>query len=123
MKSKTALFLPTLLLFSYLVFANSADSARICIQTQDKKLEQAFNRAVDMALSHVQTGKSGVVDRWEKGAGTGNVVYIPCYWVGYNSRTAFYSHDICHQVVGGHLLNLHLENFKSSLFLRITDCI
>jgi hypothetical protein len=81
------------------------------IQASNKKLEQAFNWAVDMALSHVQTGKSGLVDRWEKGAGSGNVVYIPCYWGGYNSRTAFYSRDICHQVVGGHLLNLQLENF------------
>jgi hypothetical protein len=64
-----------------------------------------------MALSHVQTGKTGVVDRWEKGEGSGNVAYIPCYWGGYDSRTAFYSRDICHQAVGGHLLNLQLENF------------
>jgi len=90
---------------------DATDSLRIRIMTPDRKLERAFNWAVDMALSHVQTGKSGVIDRWEKGEGTGNVAYVPCYWGGYNSRTAFYSRDICHQVVGGHLLNLPLENF------------
>lgn len=87
------------------------ETAKIQIQSSNKKLEQAFNWAVEMALSHVQTGKSGVVDRWERGEGSGNVNYIPCYWGGYKSRTAFYSRDICHQVVGGHLLNLDLENF------------
>jgi len=100
-----------LLLINFNVYANDIDTLRIRINTSNKKLEQAFNWAVDMALSHVQTGKSGVIDSWEKGEGSGNVAYIPCYWGGYNSRTAFYSRDICHQVVGGHLLNLQLENF------------
>jgi hypothetical protein len=92
-------------------YAMVNDPAGIQIQSSNKKLERAFNWAVDMALSHVQTRKSGVVDRWEKGDGSGNVGYIPCYWGGYNSRTAFYSRDICHQLVGGHLLDLKLENF------------
>jgi len=99
------------LFFNFNIYANDIDSGRICVNTSNKKLEQTFNWAVDMALSHVQTGRSGVVDRWERGAGSGYVAYIPCYWGGYNSRTAFYSRDICHQVVGGHLLNLKLENF------------
>ena len=111
MKSIAVILLLALLTISYGVFANTTDSLRIRIETPDKNLEQAFKWAVDMALSHVQTGKSGVVDRWEKGEGTGNVVYIPCYWGGYNSRTAFYSRDICHQVAGGHLLSLQRENF------------
>lgn len=101
MKSKTALFLPTLLMFSYLVFANSADSARICVQTQDKKLEQAFNRAVDMALSHVQPSKSGVVDR------------------------NFYSNGITlkfRDKQTGKTIE-KTGNNKSSLFLLITDCV
>ena len=92
-------------------YAMVNDPAGIQIQSSNKKLERAFNWAVDMALSHVQTRKSGVVDRWEKGDGSGNAGYIPCYWGGYNSRTAFYSRDICHQVVGGHLLDLKLENY------------
>jgi hypothetical protein len=87
------------------------DAGGIQIQSSNKKLEKAFTWAMAMALSHVQTNKSGVVDRWEKGAGSGHITYIPCYWGGYTSRTAFYSRDICHQVVGGHLLNLQLENF------------
>ncbi len=99
------------LLFNFNIYANDIDTGRICVNTSNKKLEQTFKWAVDMALSHVQTGKSGVVDRWEKGEGTGNVAYIPSYWGGYNSRTAFYSRDICHQVAGGHLLNLQPENF------------
>ena len=94
-----------------LLYASSFDTSIIQIETSNKKLENAFNWAVAMGLSHVQTGKSGVVDRWERGAGSGKVAYIPSYWGGYNSRTAFYSRDICHQVAGGHLLNLQLENF------------
>jgi hypothetical protein len=42
-----------------------------------------------MALSHVQPGKSGVVHRWEKGAGSGNVAYISCYWGGYWKKQTF----------------------------------
>ena len=72
------------------LYAGHIDTAIIEVQTSNKKLEQAFNWAVEMALSHVQTGKSGVVDRWERGKGSGNVAYIPCYWGGYNTRTAFY---------------------------------
>jgi len=75
-----------LLLINLNVYANDIDTLRIRINTSNKKLEQAFNWAVDMALSHVQTGKSGVIDSWEKGEGSGNVAYIPCYWGGYNSR-------------------------------------
>ena len=33
------------------------DKVGIQIQTSGKKLEKAFNRAVEMALSHVQTDK------------------------------------------------------------------
>ena len=106
-----AVFSVIILTFFFLSCYGNNDSTGIQILSSNKKLEQAFNWAVDMALSHVQTGKSGVVDKWEKGPGSGNISYIPCYWGGYNSRTAFYSRDICHQVVGGHLLNLQTENF------------
>jgi hypothetical protein len=108
--SRCILFILLFFTQGYL-YAGHLDTTIIQVQTSNKKLEQAFKWAVEMALSHVQTGKSGIVDRWEKGAGSGNVAYIPCYWGGYNSRTAFYSRDICHQVAGGHLLNLQLENF------------
>ncbi len=105
------LFFILLSLSKGFLYASSIDTSIIQIETTNKKLESAFNWAVGMGLSHVQTGKSGVVDRWERGAGSGKVAYIPSYWGGYNSRTAFYSRDICHQFSGGHLLNLQLENF------------
>jgi hypothetical protein len=43
---------------SYL-YAGSHDTTIIQIQTPNQRLVQAFNWAVDMALSHVQTGKPG----------------------------------------------------------------
>ena len=105
------LFFILLSLSQKMVYASSIDTSVIQIESTNKKLESAFNWAVGMGLSHVQTGKSGVIDRWERGVGSGKVAYIPSYWGGYNSRTAFYSRDICHQFAGGHLLNLQLENF------------
>jgi hypothetical protein len=85
----------------------------LSIITSDKKLEAAFNWARDKALSYVQTGKSGVVDKHERNSpGTGNVAYIPSYWAGYTSRTAFYSRDYCHQAAGAHLLGLQQENLS-----------
>lgn len=109
-KNKLLLLWIILGLFSK-VNAQDQVSRRISIHTSHQNLAQAFQWAVEKALSHVQTGKSGVVDRWEKGDGTGPVAYLPCYWGGYNFRSAFYSRDICHQVVGGHLLNLDIENY------------
>ncbi len=83
----------------------------LSIASSNKKLEAAFNWARDKALSYVQTGKSGVVDRHERNSqGTGDVPYIPSYWAGYTIRTAFYSRDYCHQASGAHLLGLQQEN-------------
>lgn len=85
----------------------------LSISSSNKKLEAAFNWAREKALSYVQTGKSGVVDRHERNSpGTGDVPYIPSYWAGYTSRTAFYSRDYCHQATGGHLLGLQRENLS-----------
>lgn len=86
------------------------DESGICIICTNKKLENAFNWAKQKALSYVQTGKSGPVDRHERSEGTGHHAYIPCYWAGYTSRTAFYSRDYCHQASGAHLLGLQTEN-------------
>ena len=91
----------------------AAEPESLSIVTSNKKLEAAFNWARDKALSYVQTGKSGVVDKHERDSpGTGNVAYIPCYWAGYTSRTAFYSRDYCHQATGAHLLGLQQENLS-----------
>jgi len=95
------------------VSAPAAETQQLGIATSDKKLEAAFNWARDKALSYVQTGKSGVVNRHERNSpGTGNAAYIPSYWAGYTSRTAFYSRDYCHQASGAHLLGLQQENIS-----------
>jgi len=70
----------------------------------------AFAWAVRRALSLVQTGRRGVVDRHERSPGGGDKPYVPCYWAGYLSRTAFYSRDFCHQASGAHLVGLEREN-------------
>jgi len=86
---------------------------KLSIETSNKKLETAFQWAIDKALSYVQTGKTGVVDRHERDrSGTGMVTYIPSYWAGYTWRTAFYSRDFCHQAAGAHLLGLQQENLS-----------
>jgi hypothetical protein len=93
--------------------AHAAEPPTLNIVTSNKKLEAAFQWATAKALSYVQTGKTGVVDRHERNSpGTGNVKYIPCYWAGYTSRTAFYSRDYCHQAPGAHLLGLQHENLS-----------
>lgn len=80
------------------------------VDTDCAVLQSAFPWAVETALSLVQTGRSGVVDRHERSPGSGNRPYIPSYWAGYRSRTAFYSRDFCHQAPGAHLLGLEREN-------------
>jgi hypothetical protein len=80
------------------------------IDTDSRLLKETFPWAVATAKSLVQTGKRGVVDRWERGPGGGDHAYVPSYWAGYRSRTAFYSRDFCHQAAGAHLLGLDTEN-------------
>ena len=81
------------------------------IHSSSDELVAAFNWAKDKARFYVQTGKKGKIDVWERGEGSGNVNYLPCYWAGYPGRSAFYSRDFCHQLTGAHLLGLHEENF------------
>jgi len=65
----------------------AAEQQPLSIASSNKKLEAAFNWAQNKALSYVQTGKSGVVDKHERNSpGTGNVAYIPCYWAGYRGQ-------------------------------------
>lgn len=93
------------------VQTRGSEAPSLAIETSNAKLATAFRWASDKALSYVQTGKTGVVDRHERDrAGTGNVEYMPCYWAGYTTRTAFYSRDYCHQALGAHLLGLRREN-------------
>jgi hypothetical protein len=102
----------TLLGFTALL-ARGAEFHKLSIETSNKKLETAFQWATGKAMSYVQTGKRGVVDRHERNrAGAGTANYIPCYWAGYTSRTAFYSRDFCHQASGAHVLGLQEENLS-----------
>ena len=94
----------------YHVRQSAAEEPGMRIITSNRKLENAFNWAREKALSYVQTGKSGPVDKHERSEGTGTERYITCFWAGYTSRTAFYSRDFCHQAAGAHLLGLQLEN-------------
>lgn len=83
----------------------------LLIQSSQQELLDAFNWAKEKARFYVQTGKTGPLDAWERGAGSGNVAYLPTYWAGYPKRSAFYSRDFCHQLIGAHLLGLQEENF------------
>ncbi|MBL9135571.1 MAG: hypothetical protein JNK85_06865 [Verrucomicrobiales bacterium] len=91
--------------------ARGGEYATPVIETSNSKLAAAFRWSTGKALSYVQTGRTGVVDRHEGDkAGAGPVPYMPCYWAGYTFRTAFYSRDYCHQAAGAQLLGLHREN-------------
>jgi hypothetical protein len=83
----------------------------LVIQSSQQELVDAFNWAKEKARFYVQTGKTGPLDAWERGPGSGNVPYLPTYWAGYPKRSAFYSRDFCHQLIGAHLLGLQEENF------------
>ncbi len=70
-------------------------------------LEDAFKWAEDMARSYVTTGKHGPCDD-----GRFDNDYIPSYWAGYRTRTAFYIRDYVHQAAGASLLGLNEENYR-----------
>ena len=93
--------------------ARGDDPGTIVVEASHEKLERAFHWAAGKALSYVQTGKMGPLNRHERDqAGSGTAKYIPCYWAGYPWRTAFYSRDYCHQSAGAHLLGLRDENLS-----------
>lgn len=93
------------------IFTVSSISASPEIATSNPELEQGFNWAREKALTFVQTGKTGPINVSERDSTSDLAQYIPSYWAGYPLRTAFYSRDFCHQVVGAHLLGLEKENF------------
>lgn len=82
----------------------------ITIVTSNRELSSSFNWAKEQAASFVMTGKTGVINQSERSQGEGDYAYIPSYWAGYPFRSAFYSRDYCHQMVGAHLLGLQEEN-------------
>lgn len=88
-----------------------AVSTELEISSSNKELVGAFNWAVKKAYTFVQTNKRGPINISEQNTQSEEVAYIPSYWAGYPGRSAFYSRDYCHQLIGAHLLGLEEENF------------
>ncbi|WP_051710700.1 RICIN domain-containing protein [Streptomyces sp. NRRL S-350] len=58
-----------------------------------------------------QPGATGPLNADERtSGGSGQDTYATTYWAGYPYRSAFYSRDFAHQVVGAHLLGLDAAN-------------
>ncbi len=90
----------------------TVNEKRLVLSSDNKILEENFNWAVQKTDQFVMTGKSGLINKSEYGAGTGPVEYIPSYWAGYYDRTAFYSRDFVHQAVGAQIVGLWDENWN-----------
>jgi len=88
------------------------ETQSLAIRSSNQDLVDVFNWATQKALSFVQTGKKGPINISERNETPNETDYIPSYWAGYPLRTAFYSRDFCHQIIGAHLLNLKDENFN-----------
>lgn len=79
----------------------------ISMRSSNKQLESFFNWAANKQDQFVMTGQKGKVDDGKKP----DAEYIPSYWAGYYSRTAFYSRDFVHQATGAQIGGLDEENF------------
>ncbi|WP_369374053.1 hypothetical protein AB1046_07885 [Promicromonospora sp. Populi] len=66
------------------------------LASSDTSLGEIFDWACRESLGFVRTGRAGEV---------------PSYWAGLQDRPMFYSRDVCHQALAGHLLGLGAENF------------
>ncbi|SOB86321.1 RICIN domain-containing protein [Streptomyces sp. 1331.2] len=82
------------------------------VSSSDPEVVALFDWAKTKANSWVQqAGATGVLDMDENHpGGTGTITYDTTYWAGYPFRSAFYSRDFAHQLVGAHLLGLDAEN-------------
>jgi len=78
------------------------------LESTNPRLNEAFPWAENMARSYVTTGKKGPLNDGRGGVND----YIPSYWAGYRTRTAFYIRDYVHQVMGAYFLGLHEENYR-----------
>lgn len=87
----------------------------IQMQSDNKKLQDAFEWAVQKAQSFKMTGKEAPANLCENGPALGykeTIKCIPSYWAGYRNRSAFYARDFSHQSLGAHLVGLDKENFS-----------
>lgn len=85
------------------------------LHSSNKYLESIFDWAIKKQQQFIMTGKKGIINKDEEhpeGDHTGIHDYIPSYWAGYYDRTAFYSRDFVHQVIGAHVSGLDEENFS-----------
>lgn len=74
-------------------------------------MEAIYKWARQKALTHVVTGKTGVINKSEQSAGDGghdyNQVIGPVILIG----RLIIPGDFCHQAIGAHMLGLDTENF------------
>lgn len=102
-----------ILLFSIFSISHFSTGQTISLQSDNAELEETFNWAVQKALSWKMTGKSGEINRHERGEGLGyqaDAAYLPSYWAGYAHRSAYYIRDFAHQIDGAHLVGMDEEN-------------
>lgn len=106
MKKKILFVLSLCTLFSV------AKAQDITISSSNEELELKFEWAKEKARSFITTGQTGPIDgHQDNPEGIKKAAYIPSYYAGYPTRTAFYSRDYCHQALGAHALGLEVENF------------
>lgn len=108
MKSFSICFVSCIL---YTVAGAQPAASPLEVHSSNPRVEAMYKWARDKALTHVVTGKTGVINKSEQSAGTEGHSYAPGYWAGYPYRSAYYSRDFCHQSIGAHLLGLDAENF------------
>jgi hypothetical protein len=84
----------------------------ITVTSSNAKAVALFSWAKGKAVTWVlRDGQTGPINVDEKNPnGTGKATYRASYWAGYKTRSAYYSRDLAHQLVGGHLLGLEREN-------------
>ena len=90
----------------------TVDRAEIAVRSSSQKAADMFAWAKAKANNWaIREGTVGLINSDERNpAGTGTAAYRASYWAGYRFRTAYYSRDLAHQLVGGHLIGLHQEN-------------
>lgn len=101
--------------FIFTIHLNCIDAQNIQMQSDNVRLQNAFQWAVEKSQSFRMTGKEVQANVGENGPTTGyreSVKCIPSYWAGYANRTAFYARDFSRQSLGAHLVGLDEENFS-----------
>ncbi len=105
----------TCLLFMLTIFMAVPGYAQvISLHSDNPKLANTFNWAVQKALSFRVTGQK-INTNYEIQPLLGhqeNVPAIPSYWAGYFSRTAFYARDFAHGSPAAHFVGMDAENFS-----------